>query len=294
MRSLSLLAAAVSLTLAAQVSFADVSSTFGSNPLTDAGNLIQGPDAGNVNSRFTYNAADTTLTAHYDSTAPTIKLLFPLGGHLNQDTSFTLSARFKIQSNGLTPSQFFAAQAPSFGLVNSVTTGSTRASTADGSFNIVTPGDAYDMLTFDYYPQQDAASSSITLSPVRSAVAGQSFNDRFIFDGSLFASGALPLDQFITLKIDYDAGTKHAAMDWGSGSLDGDLTGGVFDFDSFAITLWNDPQYAPTDGSFAWDAGQNVAADVVFDSFSVSAVPEPASAALLSIGAVLLLRRRGR
>jgi hypothetical protein len=294
MRSLSLLAATVSLTLAAQATFADVSSTFATNPLTDPNNLVQGPDAANANSRFTYNATDHTLTAHYDSTAPTLKLLFPLGNHLNQDTSFNLSATFEIQSTGFTPSQFFAAQAPAFGLVNSVTTGNARASTAGSSFNIVTNGDAYDLLTFDYYPQQDASSSSITLSAVRSPLAGQTFNDRFIFNGSLFASGALPLDQFITLTINYDAATKHAAVNYGSGSLDADLTGGQFDFDSFALTLWNDPQYAPTDGSFAWDAGQPVIADVTFDAFSVTSVPEPASLGLLSLGTLLLLRRRAR
>ncbi|GEM_PF-3358639 len=279
---------------------ADVASDFSSNPLADPTVLAQGPDAANVNSRFTYDGVAGTLTAHYDTTQPTIKLLFPINQMVTQDTSFHLATTFTILSSGYVSPPDFGGSMPAFGLVNSTTTGDQRASTGhyDASFNFVedTPGTTYDILTFDYFPTQDTTfgGNSLSLTSIQSAQAGFAFNDSFRFG---FDNASLDLDKTLSVTIDYDATTHQATMNFGSGSVVADLTGATFSMDSFALTLWNDPNLtAPSPGSPA-------AADVVFDSFGIQVdapignspgVPEPASAALLTIPAALLLWRRRR
>ncbi len=275
---------------------ADITNNFSTNPLT-GGAIVQGPDAANAATRFTYNSAADTLTAHYNSTEPTIKLLFPLGGHLNQNTSFTVTTTFSIASSGFDSPVDFGAEVPSFGLVNSATTGNLRATTGHTdpttfAFTEITQGTAYNDFTFDYFPTQDNTfgGNSINLTTIQSPQAGASFNSRFKFG---FANATLPFDQAITATMSYNAVTEQASVNWGSGSLTADLTGAVFDVDSFAITLWSDPNLAPTDGGDP--SGSPVGGAVTFDSFSVAAVvPEPASlAALLGCGTLQLLGRRG-
>lgn len=273
---------------------ADYSNDFSANPIGSPGVTVQGPDAANVNTRFTYNDADGTLTAHYNTTSPTIQLLFPLGQQFNQNTSFTFSSRLKVLSSGLNSPPDFGGEVVSFGLLNSSTTGSTRASTGhyDSSFNFIedTPGNSYDLMTFDYFPTQDNTfgGNSLNLTTVQSAQAGHSFNSQFFFG---YTNATLPLDQFLTIKVAYDAGTKKATLDYGSGSLISDLTGAAFSADSMGITLWNDPNLNPAPPADA--SGSPVAADVVFDSISV-ATPEPGTLGLLGAGTLLLLRGRRR
>ena len=97
---------------------------------------------------------------------------------------------------------------------------------SDSSFNFqeVTPGTAYDMMTFDYFPTLDQTfgGNSLSLTAVHSAESGVSFNNSFSFG---FANATLPLDQFITTTISYNAGT-HMKCTWsqGTGSTDADLT----------------------------------------------------------------------
>jgi hypothetical protein len=286
----------VALVLAAPVR-ADLTNTFSTDPLQDSSVQVQGPDQANVHSRFTYNGANGTLTAHYDSALPTIKLVSPLNGqHYTQDTSFTMSATFKVLPGGVVPADF-GASAPAFGMINSATTGNLRNSTGyyDSSFNFVevTPGTAYDLMTFDYYPTLDPTygGSSLSLTTIHSAQNGVLFSDTGNYSWG-YLNATLPTDQFITTTLAYDAGTRRATMDWGSGSVSADLTGAAFNVDSFGITLWQDTNLAPS--APAVGAGSRVAMDVEFDSFSVTATPEPGSLAILACGAVVLTRRRVR
>ncbi|MCL2646597.1 MAG: PEP-CTERM sorting domain-containing protein [Phycisphaerales bacterium] len=275
------------LGLAVQGAFA-ISNDFSSNPLTDSSNIIQGPDAANVGNRFTYNVDDQTLTAHYDTAAPTIKLLFPLGQTYTQNTSFQLTATFEISANNFVIPSSFGGQVPSFGLVNSVTTGDQRASSYDQDFNEI-PGTAYDIMTFDYFPTQDNTwdGNSINLTTIQTDT-GLGFNKSFGNTVTNYANTSLPFDTFITVTLTYDADTMLATLDWGSGTtIVADLTGDVFSVDSFAITLWNDP------GIEGW-GDDPTSGDIVFKSFSVTSVPEPASLGLLAAGALLMATRRRR
>ena len=283
--------AAAGLTAAAR---ADLANDFSTNPIGAAGVTVQGLDAAHVNSRFTYNSGDGTLTAHYNTTADTIKLLFDLGQHFNQNSSFVYTARLELPSAALGSPPDFGGSVASFGLINSATTGNARASTGyfDGSgFHEVTKGDTYDLLTLDYFPTQDPSfgGNSLSLTSIQSAQNGVAFNDSFRFG---FALASLPTDQFFDVTVTYNGSTHLAHMDYGSGSVDADLTGAAFDVNSFAITLWNDPNL--TAQSPAFPSGSPVTADAVFDSFSVTATPEPSSAALLGGAALLLLARRRR
>ncbi|HVT79251.1 MAG TPA: PEP-CTERM sorting domain-containing protein [Phycisphaerae bacterium] len=267
---------------------ADITQTFSTNPL-GGGAIVQGPDAANVNSRFTYNSGQGTLTAHYNSTSPTIKLLFPLGNHFNQNDTFKVSTTFAILGNGFLSPPDFGGQVPSFGLVNSATTGNVRATTSTAAFTEVTQGNAYDAMTFDYFPTQDNTfgGNSVSLTTIQSAQAGESFNSRFKFG---YATTPLPLDQFISAVLIYNGSTHQASLNWGTGSLTSDLTGAVFNVDSFAITLWQDPNLAPSAPAVVH--GSPVGGDILFDSFSVVSLPEPGSVALLLGGTALLLARR--
>jgi hypothetical protein len=272
---------------------ADYSNDFSTNPIGRPGVTVQGPDAANVNTRFTYNGADGTLTAHYNTTAPTIKLLFPLGQQFTQNTSFTFSSRLEVLSSGLNSPPDFGGEVVCFGLLNSSTTGSTRASTGhyDSSFNFVedTPGNSYDLMTFDYFPTQDNTfgGNSLDLTTVQSAQAGHAFDSQFFFG---YTNATLPLDQFLTVKVTYDADTKVATLDYGSGTVTSNLAGAAFSADSLGITLWSDPNLNPAPP--ADPSGSPVAVDVVFDSISAAAVPEPGTLALLGAGVLLLNRRR--
>jgi hypothetical protein len=294
-RFLFLLAASAALAPAAP-SRADLTITFAGNPLSDGSALVQGPDAPNAASRFTYNA-DHTLTAHYDSAQPTIKLVFPLGAHLTPNSSFTVTATFRILSSGFVAPADFGAQAPSFGLVNSAATGDIRASTGyyDSGFNFieVTPGTSYDLLAMDYFPTQDFTygGNSVDLTVIHTAQNGVPFSDLANFTFG-YASATLPFDQTITATLACSADTHTATLDYGAGSIPAALNDASFNVDSFALTLWNDPNLAPAPPAVAY--GSRVAADVVFESFSVTVAPEPGTLALLACGALALARHRNR
>jgi hypothetical protein len=270
------------------------SSSFDSNPAP--------PDP-----RLTLNA-DGTLTADYNTLLDTDKILFPLSHPLTAADTFTINTRFKILSNNFYADPYGSAQI-SFGLVNSITTGTDRstAPTAGGGF---TPGDTYDMVAFDYFPNISPFYASPSLSPTifssRTGTEPAVPNDLYTLFGTESAlndpgESPLPLDTYMNAALSYDAATRRATLSLATdgsplfinsgGGLDGDTgtiqlalpTGVNFSVDSYALLLWKDSWAGPE---------PSVRADVVFDSFSVTTAPEPASAMLLGAAVAGLLTRR--
>jgi hypothetical protein len=290
MKSLPLSVAAVcAASVLAAPALAGPSNTFSTNPLQDAS--VLGPGAGNVNSRFTYNDADGTLTAHYDSSQPTIKLVFPLGRHVTQNDSFSVSTTFKVLSDGYTTPPDFSSAAPSFGFINTSSTGDLRAATQDANYATVTDGTAYNIMTVDYYPviPNMYGGNSFDISVVQSPQPGVDFYHSVAFAYSGFD---MPMDQFVTAQLSYDAVTQEATLTYDGTPVVKPLGGKVFDMDAFAILLWSDPNVAAAAPAVPY--GQYVHGDVVFDSFNVNVVPEPASLAWMACGAALWAGRRFR
>ena len=259
-----------------------ISDSFATNPLTDPNVRITGDDAANSSSRFTYNAANQTLTAHYNTTDPSIKLALPLGQHLLPTDSFQFSATFSISSTNASIPTDFGGQIASFGLFNSQTTGNLRASTdaADGN--------AYDLLTFDYFPEtsDDFGGNSADLTAISSPSADPVFDDHF--STSFFNSTSLPANQFVTVTGGYDASTNNVFFALNGATLATGTLTTPFDFDSLGLTLWNDP--------FIGQGDDPVIADVTFSNIAlnVTAAPEPVSLAILTLGAPMLIKRRTR
>ena len=263
---------------AGSVQAQSLTETFATNPLTDPSVQITGPDAANASSRFSYDAVAHTLTAHYDTTAPTVKLAFPLAQHITDASSFSFSGTLSISSAGFVSPASFGGQVAAFGLINSASTGDQRASAA-------ADGTSYNVASFDYFPTQDNTfgGNSVDLTLISAPAAGTTFNDHFSF---AFNNMSLPFDTTITLGGTYDPSTRDLALTLnGSPIATGPFAAGqAFDFDSLALTLWNDPNL----GSF----GDPAAATVTFSSLSVTSVPEPASLGVLAVGTLLLTRRR--
>jgi hypothetical protein len=266
--------------------------------------------------RFTFNSADGTLTAHYNTSLPTDKLVFPFpaGRSFTAADSFNVATRFKINSANFSADPFGFAQI-ALGLLNTTTTGNDRSGGIGHDFsatpvNYGTSGNTYDLVAFDYFPNVSPTFASPTLSPtIISSKTGTepAFSDVYAPFGAQSAlndpgESAPALDTFYNTLLSYNAQSRRIAISISSdsapllinagGGPDGDpftidytVPSGInFNVNAYALTLWTD--------SYA-DFGPSVVADVVFDSFSVSAVPEP-SALLLTFPALLLLAHRRR
>lgn len=258
-------------------------------------------------SRFTYDATGDRVVAAYDTGLSTTTLQFALGQTLDQDDSFRFEADFEIFSAGLFADPGGFAQL-AFGLINQSTTGGNRSGGGSG-------GDAFDLVTFDYFPNVSPSFGGPTLAPTiiesdnSSGFFGQ-INGIFGAESSLDDEGPLPLDTALTASVTYLAGQSltlelrqgSTPVDINSlgganvvGGADGlintiqlDLSGQTdlaFSVDTFAITLFNDSFAFPADSS-------SVIADVAFDRVSVEVVPEPTSLSLLAIASGVLMRRR--
>jgi hypothetical protein len=265
-----------------------------------------------ADSRLTLNG-DGTLTAHFNSTLDSDKVLFPLSRPLTAAESFTVTTRFKILSAGFNANPNGLAQI-AFGLCNSTTTGSDRSGAPANSGVPATNSDTFDLVSFDYFPNisSDATIASPTLAPtvyVSRTGTESGFDDiRFLWgpESALNGDGEapLPLDTWMNSELSYDLATRRVTLALSTdaapllinagGGLDGDthtiqlaLTqADQFSLNSYALMLWKD--------SWEW-AGTSVTADVVFDSFSVTAAPEPATATLVGLVALgTLLRRPSR
>ncbi len=221
---------------------------------------------GHDTARFAYDGAMDRLTVHYDASMPTAWYVRPIdpasGRTLGPCDDFAFDVDFTIKSAGFfaDPDQF--AQI-GWGLINTQTTGEDRAGGSAGPF-------AYDITTFDYFPNVSPLFGGPTLGPtiIRSPGAAFFRSTAFTFGDETDIDKAggeasIALDQPYTARVAYDAATRSATLTirqgqqyldinifgaGGFGGFDGDPTtiqtlrdpGDVFEVDAFALTAWED------------------------------------------------------
>ena len=252
---------------------------FSTDPLGGGRWAVLDGDAG----RFVYDSASQSLRAHFDTGLPTARLVRELGATVNQASSFRYTVDFEILSEGFFWDPDGYAQI-AFGLMNRSTTGPDRAGGNEALEK------AYDILTFDYFPNISPFWGGPTLSPTlinSPSAAGYwgSFNFEAGRETRLNDAGELPLplDTPLTAEVTYayrgatgratlrvlQNETPLAINRWGGadgdppawGGVDGDpttisttLDGVGFAHDAFGFLLWND----------SWALTSSVIADVVF------------------------------
>ncbi len=238
--------------------------------------------------RFDYDAIGERLTVHYDASLPTAWYVRPIdpasGRTLGPCDDFAFEVAFTIRGAGFfaDPNQF--AQI-GWGLINAQTTGEDRAGGSAGPY-------AYDITTFDYFPNVSPTFGGPTLGPTIIRSPGAAF-----FSGIAFTFGdetdidaasgeqLIVLDQPHTARVAYDAATQSATLTirqgqqymdinifgaGGFGGFDGDATtiqtflnpGDIFEVDAFALTAWQDT-FNPFGASVIADVDVS---EIVFDA----------------------------
>lgn len=304
-----------------------VSEDFSTDPIAAGRAVAAGanPDAG----RFTYSSG--TLTAGYDTSLGTTKLLWSLGRTLTQNDVFGFNIDFRIPS--LTTSGLGQV---AFGFVNSVTTGNDRPG-GEGASAIPYPhdgsdaNDAHDTVSVDYFPfdnSHDPIFAYQTRSLTPTVIASDdgnpttSFFNQFSFTSfneTLIDDAGEPnnLSLGVNYRIDftYDPLASRATLrlmdldtqQWVNiNATGGSLVPGGPDGDPTTIQVAVNPGAEFSVDSFGLLLWQDTYApmdefdqyvstltsDVVVDQFQVL-VPEPATVgSLLAAAGLLALRRR--
>jgi hypothetical protein len=281
--------------LTASAPAALVDEDFSSDPIAGGRATVIG-----VN-RYSYNAQSQTLTAAYNANLATSGLHWSLGTSLNENTDFSISVVFTIQSAG----EVGGTGQIAFGLLNTVTTGPDRAggSTEGGS--------AYDFVGLDYFPGSFESVGPTVINTEDTQQGGFFSNIRFDFgaETSLQDTGETPLNRDVPLTalLNYSAAARTFILrltgdntpvnligaGGATGGPDGDVDtirvalspGDAFTVNAFGITLWEDTFRDPDGG---------LQANVAFKQITV--VPEPSAAALLlaPLLACAVSRRRTR
>ncbi len=285
--SISLLAVGVSTSFAEPI----LDERFVDDPLV-AGRAVVDGDA----SRFAFNPS--ALHAHYDTALATTKLSWPLGQTFSQSTDFSYSFDFTLRGETLAASPDAFAQL-SFGLTNSANTGTDRVGGSGG--------DAFDIVTVDYFPNISPVVGGPSLGPsLIETNNGGNFFDHIQFpfgaESQLDDDGESPLptdvrltahvtyaaeDQLLTLQMLGPDGLLPINQIGGrfgeEGGEDGDVTTIEllmpptvrFSVDSASILLWQD--------TFAPPGVSTVKADLDFHAIRIfDEIVAPRSATLPS------------
>lgn len=271
---------------------------FADDPILNGRALVEGDG-----SRFTYGGG--ALTAAYDSSLPFTDASWALGQTLDGSESLRFTVEFLVSSDGFETldGTDFSMQV-AFGLTNSATSGPDRVfGTADPA------DDGFDMLTFDYFPNNTNFSEPSLGSTIFGTQQnpGDSMFANFDFNfgpetelQSGLGEAPLPLDTVLTAIVEYDPVTGEMVLTMpglpinldNAGGADGltdtiqtTVTASPFAFDEFSILLFQQSSAVPSTA---------LVADVEFTSFSVESIPEPTAMTLLGLGSLALVRRRKR
>ena len=243
--------------------------TFSTDPVAGGRMVVHDGDAG----RFVYSAANDLMTASYDTDLATARLIHDLGESFTHEDDFTITFDLKILSSGFFADPCASAQI-AMGAMNSATTGTDRAGG--------TGGDAFDIVTFDYFPNVTAFGGPSLGPAFINTDTGAAYFDHLDFEfgpeTNMSVEGALPLDTTLTVEVDYDSCARMSTLTVtnsvgalvintdGAGNVFGGLDGDdttiqtintlPFVIDSVGILMWED-----TFGSLAC-IGPTVEADV--------------------------------
>ncbi|MEX2671352.1 MAG: hypothetical protein WD294_04495 [Phycisphaeraceae bacterium] len=255
-----------------------VNEDFSDDPVAAGRANVTGDDP-NAASRFTHTG--NGLTAGYNGAEPTALLNWDLGRTLTQDDTFGVSTTFSIDALN---ADAFGQLA--FGFLNSVTTGTDRTSGIPGT-------DSFDLLSVDYYADDYLGTTVIPTDD------GGDPSFLFPWGPASTLDSPLPEAATLTAELTYTAANQIAALQiFQDGSpitfnatagttIQTETGGAEFAVDAFSLTLWKDNWLAE---------GDTFTGDLTFSDLTVSTmIPEPHAAALLGLGATVLLgRRRGR
>lgn len=203
--------------------------------------------------------SDEKLEVAFDLATPTARTSWTLGKSLTDQDSFSCRVEFTVNAIDFTNSNFGQL---SFGLINSATTGNTRTSS---------PSDAWDLLTVDYFPNEQFATFTPTV------IGSQQPGQTDAFANLSFPSGSaslindfdeiqqLPEDTPLTATLDYDAATRLLTLRLKDQAINADFTNTdndvstithtipmdiEFNVDSFAIICWNESSGGTANLSF--------------------------------------------
>ncbi len=212
------------------VAFVSLTENFSSNPFAPAGNWSFGV-GNNSNTQFVWNAStppaytgDATgaLNVHLNSSLPTARLQRPLGVTLTDTNNFTLTARFGFTITSAPEGQNMQI---AFGLVNSTLTGSNRTGTA-GIYN---DDDTFHTVEFDYFPNDNPWSPTLTPAVFGAQEPGLDAFGNFAwisFDLGANINGVTNLPQNVTLQatLVYSGATKTLTLTMSQVNSNGTLT----------------------------------------------------------------------
>lgn len=229
-----------------------VAEYFLTDPATSFDAVIAGEPAG----RLTWQPDDPafpgdvpgSLTALYDSSLPTLLFGLALQDTLDESRTFTAGAVLVIEPEGFVADPSGFAQI-SWGLWNSIATGLDRTGTLE------TTADCYELVEFDWFPNQTAFGGPF-ISPAVFGVADPPGGDAFGNFSTLFdLEATLPLGVPLLVVIEHRPGPDAAVAQVyrivgeqevtpvdgavALAPLDG-LAPRQYELDAVGLTLWKD------------------------------------------------------